>query len=166
VTGGSRTEELGHHVGDDEAVVDARLRSLLDLDGPARAEPVDDVLRVVAAVQGFNDKLSATNRRPANTARCRRSVVSFRNTVTSSVQSQSHASSASAESNDWPPTSVSSTSARLENGSCTPTRSPRSTIERKNAVDLDRGALHNANTGTPASYPEPTHADTDETRTW
>jgi hypothetical protein len=32
----------------------------------------------------------------------------------------------------------------LENGSCTAWKSPRSSIIRKNAVDLQRGALHSA----------------------
>jgi hypothetical protein len=31
--------------------------------------------------------------------------------------------------------------------------SPRSTIERKKAVERARGALHNANTGIEATYP-------------
>jgi hypothetical protein len=34
----------------------------------------------------------------------------------------------------------------LQNGSCSTVISPRSTIERKKAVDRVRGALHNANT--------------------
>src|SRR6266545_2833541 len=40
-------------------------------------------------------------------------------------------------------------------GSWRASRSPRSSIERKNAVERARGALHNANTGIGATYPGP-----------
>jgi hypothetical protein len=41
----------------------------------------------------------------------------------------------------------------LQNGSWSTVISPRSTIERKNAVDRVRGALHNAKTAMGATYP-------------
>jgi hypothetical protein len=56
-------------------------------------------------------------------------------------------------SNGRPSTSVSPKPARSENGSWTATMSPRSTIERKKAVERARGALHKANTGIAAKYP-------------
>lgn len=43
--------------------------------------------------------------------------------------------------------------ARSQNGSRTATMSPRSTMERRKAVERARGALHNANTGIGATYP-------------
>src|SRR5215469_7462739 len=41
----------------------------------------------------------------------------------------------------------------LQNGSWSTVISPRSTIERKNAVERVRGALHNAKTAMGATYP-------------
>ena len=54
-----------------------------------------------------------------------------------------------------PSASVSPKHVRLQNGSRRAIRSPRSSMERKKAVDRARGALHNANTGTRAVYPRP-----------
>src|SRR5262245_33903852 len=46
-----RPEEVGDDVGDVEAVIAAGDRPLLDLNARARAEPVDDVVRIVASVK-------------------------------------------------------------------------------------------------------------------
>ena len=85
--------------------------------------------------------------------RTRESVVSFRNTLTSWVSSRSHARSDTGDSNVRPSTSVSPKYIRPSIGSWSASRSPRSSIERKNAVERARGALHSANTGIGATYP-------------
>ena len=93
-------------------------------------------------------RASARKRRSARmTSRTRPSVVSFRNTLTPWVPSRSHVRSDAGDSNVRPSTSVSPKYMRPSNGSWRASRSPRSTIERKKAVERARGALHNANTG-------------------
>ena len=100
-------------------------------------------------------RASARKRRSARTtSRTRESVVSFRNTLTSWVSSRSHARSDAGDSNVRPSTSVSPKYIRPSSGSWRASRSPRSSIERKKAVERARGALHNANTGIGATYPE------------
>ena len=93
-------------------------------------------------------RASARKRRSARISLYRWSVVSLRKTLTSRVSSRSHARRDSRASNVRPSASVSPKARRSKNGSWSASTSPRSTIDRKKAVERARGALHNANTGT------------------
>jgi hypothetical protein len=98
-------------------------------------------------------RASVRKRRSARTSPYRWSVVSLRKTLRSCVSSRSHARSDAGAWNVRPSTSASPKASRFQNGSWSASTSPRSTIERKKAVDRARGALHIARTGIARSIP-------------